>query len=77
MSCKLNGSFEKGAFVQLELETTSAYGLEQLLKIAEMSFISLRASEDVVNVWIGSRNRCKMCRNDALKHCRGDFETLG
>ena len=77
MSCKLNGLFEKGTFVQSEFEATRTDGLKQLLEIAEMRFIALQPSEDVVDVGIGGWNRCKMCGNDTLEYCRGDFEALG
>ena len=56
---------------------TGADGLKQLLKVTEMRFIALGTSKDIVDVRIGSWNCCKVCGNDALKHCGRDFETLG
>ncbi len=76
MSCKLNGLFEEGAFVQSEFEMTGANGLEQLLEIAEMRVVALGAGENIINIWIGGWNCCKMCGNDTLEHCGGNFETL-
>ncbi len=52
-------------------------GLKELLKISKVSVIALGSGEDVINVGIGSWNCCKVCRNDVLKKCRGNFETLG